>query len=302
MGRRAKLGRLFTPPDDFAVLDVLTTKVCRVLGAPSCCLLFYEAASGNMVVISTQGVPLAKGQPLKDTRAIAQWLADTTTPLAVNDIGITQVDPSFVLVSEAKSMLWVPLFIAGRICGALAVFHLQKNAFFGSDVDILDLISSQAASVIELYLRMDEITVTDFLTGLASRPYFLERVKEESLRSERYGSPVSVIAVLLKPPDLSDTVTQRKILPEAASCLKQILRRSDVITRSGDWSFAVILSETGTAGSEVVSRKVKQELLQLVGERSEELGDIAIETKFICYPESEPDREQFVSLASSEYS
>lgn len=295
MGRRARLGRFFTPPDDFAVLDSLTTRVCRVLGAPACCVVFYDALDEQLAIVSEKGMPLEKGTVLTEGAAIAEWLNATTTSLAINDIAVSQVDRSFVLLPEAKSMLWVPIFVAARVCGALAVFHVRKNAFFGSDADILDFISSQAASIIELYLRMDEVTITDFLTGLTSRPYFVERVKEESLRSERYGAPVSLVEVVLRPSDPSDVALQRKIMPEAADRLKQVIRRSDIITRSGEWRFSVILAETGSQGAEVVAGKLRAEMLRIAAERVGAESTLTAETSFICYPETEPDRERFVA-------
>ena len=299
MGRRAKLGRFFTPPDDFAVLDVLTAKICRVLGAPACCIMLYEASEERLTVVSAQGMPFAKETDLQESDPVARWLNSTTTPLAVNDLGSEQVDRSFVLLPEAGSMLWVPIFVAAQVCGALAAFHREKDAFFGSDVDILDLITSQVASIIELYVRMDEVTVTDFLTGLVSQPYFLERVKEESLRSERYGSPVSLVKVAFKSPKRLDTALQRKILPQTADRLKEMVRRSDIITRSGEWSFSVILAETGAQGAEVVAKKLEQEMHGLAAEAAEQGADLGVESTFICYPETEADRERFVTSSRS---
>jgi len=301
MGRRARLGRFFTPPDGFAVLDTLTARICRVLGASSACLMVYEATQEHLVVVSAQGVPIEKGEILEGASPIVRWLNESSAPLVVNDVGSTQVDRSFVLVPEAKAMLWMPVFLAGHVCGALAVFHSEKNALFGSDLDILDFISSQVASIIELYLRMDEVTITDFLTGLVAWPYFLERVKEESLRSERYGAPVSLVKVILKPADPSDTTLQRRIVPEAAECMKQVVRRSDIVARCGEWCFSIILPETGSEGAKAVLGKLEGEMHRLARDRMGAEADLGVETKFICYPESEPDREQFVSIATSEY-
>jgi len=298
MGRRAKLGRFFTPPDGFSVLDTVTEKICGVLGAPASVVMFYDAVGSQLVVISCVGAAYPKGTVLEEDGPIIQWLNETTTPLAVNDTTTTQVDRSFLLVPEAKSMLWVPVFVAGHVCGALAVFHNEKNALYGSDVEILDLISTQVASIIELYLRMDEVTVTDFLTGLASQPYFLERVKEEALRSERYGAPVSLVKLVLKPSNPHDTALQRKILPEAAQRLRQKLRRSDIASRITDWSFLVILPETGALGAGTVAARLETEMLRMAEEKVEDLPDFSVESKFVCYPETEPDREQFVELFS----
>jgi diguanylate cyclase (GGDEF)-like protein len=262
--------------------------------------MFYEVVDERLVVVSSQGMPLSKGVVLQESAAISQWLQEATTPLAVNDMATSQVDHSFVLLPEAESMLWLPVFVAARVCGVLAVFHTHKNAFFGSDVDILDFISAQVASIIELYQRVDEVTVTDFLTGLMSRPYFLERVKEESLRSERYGSPVSLVSLSFKPVNPQDTSLQRIIMPEAAACLKQVVRRSDIIARCGDWRFSAILTETGYQGAEVVREKLETEARRLAKERVGEGTGLEIESGSVCYPETEPDREQFVSQANSE--
>jgi diguanylate cyclase (GGDEF)-like protein len=93
----------------------------------------------------------------------------------------------------------------------------------------------------------------DFLTGLANRQAFQERITLETERARRYGRPLSILMVDIDNfklvndalgHDAGDTV-----LRQVAMALQNSLRNVDFVGRFGGEEFVVILPETGLAGA-----------------------------------------------------
>jgi diguanylate cyclase (GGDEF)-like protein len=93
----------------------------------------------------------------------------------------------------------------------------------------------------------------DFLTGLANRQAFQERITLETERARRYGRPLSILMVDIDNfklvndalgHDAGDTV-----LRQVAMALQNSLRNVDFVARFGGEEFVVILPETDLAGA-----------------------------------------------------
>lgn len=92
------------------------------------------------------------------------------------------------------------------------------------------------------------ITKMDPLTGILSYHGFVEQAEMEMLRSERYGNPLSLAVISLKPIPAANDSFEGNQLDACISYVSEILcgniRKTDIIGRSGASSFAILFTET----------------------------------------------------------
>jgi diguanylate cyclase (GGDEF)-like protein len=93
----------------------------------------------------------------------------------------------------------------------------------------------------------------DFLTGLANRQAYQERITQETERAKRYGRPLSILMVDIDNFKLvNDTLGHKwgdTVLQKVAGQLNNNLRNLDFVARFGGEEFIIILPETGLAGA-----------------------------------------------------
>jgi diguanylate cyclase (GGDEF)-like protein len=95
---------------------------------------------------------------------------------------------------------------------------------------------------------MKAITKIDLLTGLYSLSGFVEQAEREMLRSQRYGNPLTLAVVTIKPVVDADYSPDENLLDACISYVAEILcgniRKTDLIGRCNRSSFSVLFTET----------------------------------------------------------
>jgi diguanylate cyclase (GGDEF)-like protein len=106
--------------------------------------------------------------------------------------------------------------------------------------------------------------VTDHLTGLYNRRYFMKRAGEEIARSLRHQAPLSVLMVDIDHfKEFNDTyghATGDKVLQTVARAIKSALRKPDICARHGGEEFAVLLPSTPGDNAYFVADRVRRQL------------------------------------------
>jgi GGDEF domain-containing protein len=92
------------------------------------------------------------------------------------------------------------------------------------------------------------ITKIDLLTGLYSLSGFVEQAEREMQRSQRYGNPLSLAVITLKPVTANGAAPDESQLNACISYVGEILcaniRKTDIIGRCSDSSFCILFTET----------------------------------------------------------
>jgi diguanylate cyclase (GGDEF)-like protein/PAS domain S-box-containing protein len=173
---------------------------------------------------------------------------------------------------EGKSIVSVPLRSKGETLGALGVVGM--NAFSLDDMRLLETVGDQIAVAVEnaqLLDKLNELSITDELTGLFNRRHFYEVLGEEIDRTRRYGRCISLAMIDLdgfkKYNDKFGHASGDVILADFAKILTETLRKTDTAFRYGGDEFIVIFPATNAErAKEVIERISKKWLKRLAAQ------------------------------------
>ena len=146
---------------------------------------------------------------------------------------------------------------------AQAQLELRRNLM---RVKKLEAERNQAEHELQMaFEREPELARIDLLTGLPNHRAFEEIAERERKRSQRFEVPMSVIAF-----DLENLGTVRQeqgnevadgLLVSVANLLRNRVRHTDVLARTGDAEFIVLLPTTATEPAKQFANKIR-ELMQ----------------------------------------
>ncbi len=198
---------------------------------------------------------------------------------------------------RTKGILCGPLKnMRGETIGAIQVLNRKEGLFSSEDETLLAALSAHAAVAIEnadLYRRLsvlnlslerkveertaelttanerltalnrelEEISITDALTRVYNRRYFMERLRQEVKRVSRYGPPVSLLMIDIdffkKVNDTWGHQAGDTVLAGVAGLIKGKLRETDLIARYGGEEFCLLATGTDGAGALVLAERVR---------------------------------------------
>jgi len=175
-------------------------------------------------------------------------------------------DPDYIKgAPQTVCEMAIPLKAEGRIIGVLDIESSQKG-FFDSErqaliVSLADQISLALYNSI-LYERTREMAITDYLTGLYNRRYFLELAQKEVGRAERYGRSISLAMIDIddfkKYNDQYGHLAGDQALKELAEKMKENCRQVDILARFGGEEFVVLMPETNLKGALALTNRLRE--------------------------------------------
>jgi phosphoserine phosphatase RsbU/P len=199
---------------------------------------------------------------------------------------------------RTKSILCVPMRnTQGDIIGAIQVLNKGDGSFSSEDETLLSALSSQAAVAIEnadLYRRLgvlnqslerkveertaeltstnerltilnrelEQISITDGLTQVYNRRYFMERLRQEVKRVSRYGPPASLLMLDIDHfKKVNDTYGHQAgdvVLSNVAGLVRDTLRETDLFARYGGEEFVLLATGTEQAGAFILAERLRK--------------------------------------------
>lgn len=153
--------------------------------------------------------------------------------------------------------------------------------------------------------ELQELVVTDALTGLYNYRYFKKSLDTEISRSKRHNLPVSLVMLDIDHfkiyNDKLGHETGNKVLAALAALIKKNVRRIDTVVRYGGEEFALVLPATAFSNAIIAANKIRN----LVKEYQFQYQDIqpnqsiTISGGIATFPRDAENRDQLIQIADA---
>lgn len=158
----------------------------------------------------------------------------------------------------------IPLYSQDRIMGVIAVHRNDpEDHFTEEEFDWVVFLGEQAGVAVENVLLHEEaqrLSITDGLTGVWNRRYFLMQFPQALAAAQRFQRPFSVLMLDLDSfKTINDTYGHQRgdaILVEFSKRVTRVIREVDTFARYGGEEFICLLSETDVHGARITAEKI----------------------------------------------
>ncbi|MDP1547112.1 MAG: GAF domain-containing protein, partial [Anaerolineales bacterium] len=169
-----------------------------------------------------------------------------------------------------KTFMGVPIMAHGKVMGSLYLTEKMSGQIFTQDdEDLVVGLAADAAIAIEnarLFGKVEQLAITDSLTGVHNRRHFLELAEHEFQRARRYRRPVSMIMLDIdhfkKVNDTYSHAIGDQVLRAVAARCRETLRTIDFMGRFGGEEFLLLLPENDLEGARSAAERLRQRVAE----------------------------------------
>ena len=141
-------------------------------------------------------------------------------------------------------------------------------------------VTRRTASLRRALMRVRQLAITDELTGLYNRRFFLRRLAWEWGRAKRYQRPLACLMIdvnnFKQVNDRLGHAVGDLVLQQVAQELKATLRQSDFLARFGGDEFVIALPETSYAQATRVAQKLRKVSIDLPEARVAKVSPVGL--------------------------
>ena len=166
---------------------------------------------------------------------------------------------------------------------------------------ILDSQLALQLKKVSLYESVEKLSITDGLTEIYLRRYFIDRLSEEIERSRRLKLKFSILMIDIDRfkncNDKYGHMVGDAVLREIASIIKNNVREIDLLARYGGEEFTVLLPETGRKGALHVAERIRKACEDRLISAYDENLKFTVSIGVSVYPEDAKDSEPLIEKA-----
>ncbi|MBN2440919.1 MAG: diguanylate cyclase [Spirochaetales bacterium] len=253
------------------LLEIIMKLVIENAGAQKGFLILEKEDDKNLYIeaesIDGRGIEVLQSAPVEKSKklstAIVQYVKKTKEPLLLNDVtreGMFTRD-SYVINNNPKSILCVPIQYKGKMIGILYLENnLAHNAFVPERVELLKLLSSQAAISIENAI-LYERAITDGLTGIYNKAFFDNYWMNTVERARQKKKRISLMMIDIDYfKSINDTYGHQfgdTVLKGVAKIIAKTSGEENLTARYGGEEFVVVLKEIGIDDAMIIAEKIR---------------------------------------------
>ena len=258
-----------------AILRLIVNKVSKILNVSRCSVI--SLSEGKKVIVKASSDLEKNREILLDINRYPEIRKsiETKTSVVVNDIKNAPLMVSVrdhIEALEYNSVIVIPLIKKESVIGTffLRTVSTDKGGVSNRVYKLCELVSSIAANALENAMLFEsvksaqeyfeEMAIRDELTKIYNRRHFYDRLNEEFSKTERFGSPLSLIFFDVDDfKRINDTYGHAqgdRVLMQIGRLLKNCARSSDLPARFGGDEFAMILPNTPAKGAMEVAERL----------------------------------------------
>jgi len=202
-------------------------------------------------------------------------------------------------LEKYKECTVIPLEINKQVSGYLVAGGVKDE-----DKETFNILSQQFILGIKrvlLYQKVQELAITDSLTGVFSRRYYLERLAEELERSVKFNHHFSFLMIDVDRfkyfNDNYGHLVGDAILKTVAKTTRDCIRQIDLIGKYGGDEFSAILIETDKTGAPVAAERIRQAIENRLVRVYDEDLHITVSIGISVFPEDAKDLPTLIDRA-----
>lgn len=295
-----EITRLTQTCDDRARLfDRLLELVKQAIAYEHATLFLVDTASQQLSVAAQKGevVDLIGGVKFDLGSGFSSWVAKQQKPVLLTELHRGRRSNGSVV----GSFMSVPLIVQGELIGVLNLSHPKPKAFGEDNLRMLILVAGQSAAVIQrflMYEEMSRLAITDDLTGLYNRRHFLERLRSEIDRAQRYGTHFSLAMIDIDHfKEINDShghALGDRVLADMGNLLRKYARCSDLAARYGGEEFVVLMPMTNPERAMMAAERFRTTISDHTFPRRKKL---TASIGFASYPEDGTTSQEILKKA-----
>ena len=240
-----------------------------------------------------------KCRSFKPGEGIAGRVYSNSMPMIVNNI---REDSLFIAsdTSFVRSIACIPMVMYNDVIGVINVTN-KKNGkkFTNQDIKMLNAVADQAAAAVNK-AQLWDLAVTDSLTGLYVRRYFLVKLNEEIHRAERSNKIFSIIMVDLDNfKIINDTYGHDagdRALEAISHFLQKSIRDVDAIARFGGEEFVMLITDADKGAAFRLAERLRKKLAKV---KLENMPPITVSLGIATFPADGRDVEDLIKKADA---
>jgi diguanylate cyclase (GGDEF)-like protein len=255
-----------------SILQTIMDKMAEYFRPDTWSLLMVDEEHDDLYFAIAVG---DKAETLKNIRlkvgeGIAGWVAKHGEQLVIPDVAADsrfakRVDDATKM--ETHSIICFPLRSRLRVLGVIQLINVDLSQFSEQEIFFLQSLCDYAAIAIEnarSVEKIQELTITDDVTGLYNARHLYKTLETEVYRSSRFNYEFTVLFIDLDHfKQVNDThghLVGSKLLAEIGYLIKAQLRLIDYAFRYGGDEFVILLPQTGKEAALVVARRLRDTL------------------------------------------
>jgi len=178
---------------------------------------------------------------------------------------------------------WSVLSITGRDSRTIGKLIIKGPDLEQHSAEIITLFLEQVAAVAEnklLTKKLEKMANTDPLTGAFNRGYFNRELEQSTQNAERFSIAFSVLMLdvngLKRVNDVFGHGAGDEMIIIVAILLKEVCRKTDVVTRIGGDEFVVLCPSTNTVQAQRVLERIREKEDQTKMECTHPNGEVEV--------------------------
>lgn len=289
------------------VAELILEKALQVIGKSESALLFLvDTKKQELNLVNSKIEKDYDRVKAKKGDVLDEWVFKQRQCLLVEDI---KKDFRF---SEEKireyprdfrSIISCPLMEERKVTGIVRLEHSRPYNYTSEDLRLLDILCDIGAVSLQnawLYKQTLELAITDSLTGLYLRRYFLDRLKEEIARSLRKDLACSFLMI-----DIDDFKNYNDKYGHTAGdivlrTLSAVLRKaadSGIVARYGGEEFSVLLPETSKKKAAKIADDIRKAVKKEIIELRREKTSVTVSIGSASFPEDAKVHDELILKA-----